>query len=83
MMFVLGVMLGIIGVAGGLLLASSGSFSPIKICVGELVTFLLLLFVVMKVKRPGLLQGFLTGVALVFLLCAACYGLMMGVSGHS
>ena len=54
------------------------------VCVAELVAFLILLMIMLRLKQPGLLQGYLTGVSLVFLLCAACWGLMMGVTrSHS
>jgi len=89
-MFTLGVLLGLLVsvIAGGLAGFAAGGLAGfaaarsrprlagVLVCVGELVVFLVLLRVVISVKRRGLLQGFLTGSALAFLLCATCWGLI-------
>jgi len=73
-LFVLGLTVAVIGMA---IAASLGArVSLAMVCVAELVAFLSLLVLMLWLKRRALLAGFLTGVALVILLCAACYGLI-------
>jgi len=81
-MFLVGVGLGVVALLLGGLVGARGPF--IMVCVSELVVFVLGLFLVRKINMPGLMAGYLTGVALVFLLCAACWGIMAGLGGwHS
>jgi hypothetical protein len=76
-LFILGVAIGITAVViAGFLGATK---SVVMICVAELAAVLLLLLVLSRFKRRALMAGFLTGVAVMFLLCAACFGVMIGM----
>ena len=46
----------------------------LRICILEATGFVVLLIAAIKTKRRGLVQGVLTGGAVAFLLCAACWG---------